>query len=52
MLQHTRQRISRLIWGIEIAECDECARTLLPGQAVWRGRRPYCSIEHEAAGAA
>jgi hypothetical protein len=52
MREQTRQRISKLIWGTDTTDCEECGRTLPPDQAMWRGRHPYCSIEHEAAAAA
>lgn len=43
--------IDRAFWGKSDVQCQECGITVAAGDAVWRGARPYCSIEHEAADA-
>ena len=52
MANGIRRWIDRMYWGKDNVACEECGRTVPAHEAIWRGRHPYCSIEHEAADAA
>jgi hypothetical protein len=44
-----RRPLDRAIFGRAAVCCEECGMPLAAHRAIWRGRRSYCSVEHEAA---